>query len=97
MSYQGSNPEGYPDPTANQAVGIVSREEKEAAKAKKRATREYDIRAAMNTERDDREQIEAIRKMMAEKEEKKRAREIRKGLRRKRIHAFLHGKKADKH
>ena len=34
----------------------------------------------MNTERDDREQIEAIRKMMAEKEEKKRAREIRKGL-----------------
>ena len=54
-------------------------------------------RAAMNTERDDREQIEAIRKMMAEKEEKKRAREIRKELRRKRIHAFLHGKKADKH
>lgn len=51
----------------------------------------------MNTERDDREQIEAIRKMMAEKEEKKRAREIRKELRRKRIHAFLHGKKADKH
>lgn len=44
MSYQGNNPEGYPDPTANQAVGIVSREEKEAAKAKKRATREYDIR-----------------------------------------------------
>lgn len=41
MSYQGNNPEGYPDPTANQAVGIVSREEK------KRATREYDIRAAM--------------------------------------------------
>lgn len=35
-------------------------------------------RATMNTERDDREQIEAIRKMMAEKEEKKRAREIRK-------------------
>lgn len=29
MSYQGNNPEGYPDPTANQAVGIVSREEKE--------------------------------------------------------------------
>ena len=54
-------------------------------------------RAVMNTERDDREQIEAIRKMMAEKEEKKRAREIRKGLRRKRIHALLHGKKADKH
>lgn len=25
MSYQGNNPEGYPDPTANQAVGIVSR------------------------------------------------------------------------
>lgn len=47
MSYQGNNPEGYPDPTANQAVGIVSRDEKEAAKAKKRATREYDIRAAM--------------------------------------------------
>lgn len=47
MSYQGNNPEGYPDPTANQAVGIVSREEKEAAKAKKRATREYDIKAAM--------------------------------------------------
>lgn len=47
----------------------------------------------MNTERDDREQIEAIRKMMAEKEEKKRAREIRKRLRRKRIHAFFHGKK----
>lgn len=46
MNYQGNNPEGYPDPTA-QAVGIVSREEKEAAKAKKRATREYDIRAAM--------------------------------------------------
>jgi hypothetical protein len=44
MNYQGNNPEGYPDPTANQAVGIVSREEKEA---KKRATREYDIRAAM--------------------------------------------------
>ena len=43
----------------------------------------------MNTERDDREQIEAIRKMMAEKEEKKRAREIRKELRRKRIRAFL--------
>ena len=43
----GKNAEGYPDPTANQAVGIVSREEKEAAKAKKRATREYDIRAAM--------------------------------------------------
>lgn len=34
MNYQGNNPEGYPDPTANQAVGIVSREEKEAAKAK---------------------------------------------------------------
>ena len=51
----------------------------------------------MNTERDDREQIEAIRKMMAEKEEKKRAREIRKRLRRKRIHTFFHGKKADKH
>lgn len=33
MNYQGNNPEGYPDPTANQAVGIVSREEKEAAKA----------------------------------------------------------------
>ena len=47
MNYQGNNPEGYPDPTANQAVGIVSREEKEAAKAKKRAAREYDIRAAM--------------------------------------------------
>lgn len=45
MSYQGNNSEGCPDPTANQAVGIVSREEKEAAKAKKRATREYDIRA----------------------------------------------------
>ena len=45
MSYQENNPEGYPDPTANQAVGIVSREEKEAAKAKKRATREF--RAAM--------------------------------------------------
>lgn len=44
MSYQGNNPEGYPDPTANQAVGIVFREEKEA---KKRAAREYDIRAAM--------------------------------------------------
>lgn len=44
MSYQGNNPEGYPDPTANQAVGIVSREEKEV---KKRAAREYDIRAAM--------------------------------------------------
>lgn len=44
MSYQGNNPEGYPDPTANQAVGIVSREEKEA---KKRTAREYDIRAAM--------------------------------------------------
>lgn len=44
MSYQGNNPEGYPDPTANQAVGIVSREEKET---KKRAAREYDIRAAM--------------------------------------------------
>ena len=28
MNYQGNNPEGYPDPTANQAVGIVSREEK---------------------------------------------------------------------
>lgn len=41
MNYQGNNPEGYPDPTANQAVGIVSREEKEAAKAKKRAAREY--------------------------------------------------------
>lgn len=51
----------------------------------------------MNTERDDREQIEVIRKMMAEKEEKKRAREIRKGLRRKRIRAIFHGKKADKH
>lgn len=24
MNYQGNNPEGYPDPTANQAVGIVS-------------------------------------------------------------------------
>ena len=35
MNYQGNNPEGYPDPTANQAVGIVSREEKEAAKAKR--------------------------------------------------------------
>lgn len=34
----------------------------------------------MNTERDDREQIEAIRKMMAEKEEKKRVREIRKEI-----------------
>ena len=34
MNYQGNNPEGYPDPTANQAVGIVSREEKEAAKAR---------------------------------------------------------------
>ena len=51
----------------------------------------------MHTERDDREQIAAIRKMMAEKEEKTRAREIRKGLRRIRFHAFLHGKKADKH
>lgn len=39
MNYQGNNPEGYPDPTVNQAVGIVSREEKEAAKAKKRAIR----------------------------------------------------------
>ena len=29
MNYQGNNPEGYPDPTANQAVGIVSREEKD--------------------------------------------------------------------
>lgn len=28
MSYQGNNPEGYQDPIANQAVGIVSREEK---------------------------------------------------------------------
>lgn len=37
----------------------------------------------MNTERDDREQIEAIIFLMAEKEEKKRAREIRKRLRRK--------------
>lgn len=35
----------------------------------------------MNTERDDREQIEAIKKMMAEREEKRRAREIRKRLR----------------
>lgn len=34
----------------------------------------------MNTERDDREQIEAIKKMMAEREEKRRAREIRKRL-----------------
>ena len=51
----------------------------------------------MNTERDDREQIEAIRKMMAEKEEKKRAREIRKELRRKRIREIIHGKKTDHH
>lgn len=47
MSYQGNNPEGYPDPTANTAVGIVSRQEKESAKAKKHQSREYDIRAAM--------------------------------------------------
>ena len=47
MERDDRNGEGYPDPTANQAVGIVSREEKEAAKAKKRATREYDIKAAM--------------------------------------------------
>ena len=51
----------------------------------------------MNTERDDREQIEAIKKMMAEREEKRRAREIRKRLRRKRIREIFHGKKADKH
>lgn len=46
MSYQGNNPEGYPDPTANTAVGIVSRQEKEAAKEKNH-NKEYDIRAAM--------------------------------------------------
>ena len=51
----------------------------------------------MNTERDDREQIEAIKKMMAEREEKKRVREIRKRLRRKRIHKIIHGKKTDHH
>lgn len=32
MNYQGNNPEGYPDPTANQAVGIVSREERKLRK-----------------------------------------------------------------
>lgn len=49
MNYQGNNPEGYPDPTANQAVGIVSREERKLRKQRSEqpATREYDIRAAM--------------------------------------------------
>lgn len=47
MSYQGNNPEGYSDPTANQAVGIVFKKEKEAEKAKNRANREHDIRATM--------------------------------------------------
>lgn len=28
MNYQGNNPEGYPDPTANQAVGISYPEKK---------------------------------------------------------------------
>lgn len=47
MNYQGNNPEGYPDPTANTAVGIVSMQERESDKIKKRQSREYDIRAAM--------------------------------------------------
>lgn len=34
MNYQGNNPEGHPDPTANQAVGIVSREEKGSCESK---------------------------------------------------------------
>lgn len=37
MSYQGNNPEGYPDPTANQAVGIVSREERKGSCESKEA------------------------------------------------------------
>lgn len=34
MSYQGNNPEGYPDPTANQAVGIVSKGRKGSCESK---------------------------------------------------------------
>lgn len=52
MSYQGNNPEGYPDPTANTAVCIVSRQEKESAKTKKHQSRDYDIRDAMKAIRE---------------------------------------------
>ena len=50
MNYQGNNPEGYPDPTANQAVGIVSREEKEAAKAKNHKEHAQVVHASRNSQ-----------------------------------------------
>ena len=46
MRHAGTNPEGYPDPTANKAVGNVMREQREDARANRHA-REYDIRAIM--------------------------------------------------
>lgn len=47
----------------------------------------------MNTEKDDQEQMEFLKKWRQEKEEKKRVREIRAKLRRKRIYKILHGGK----
>ena len=46
MNHPGTNPEGYPDPTANTAVGNVMREQREDARTKRHA-RECDIRAVM--------------------------------------------------
>lgn len=34
MNYQGNNPEGYPDPTANQAVGICIQGRKGSCESK---------------------------------------------------------------
>ena len=47
----------------------------------------------MNTEKDDQEQMEFLKKWRQEKEEKKRVREIRAELRRKRIYKIIHGGK----
>ena len=47
----------------------------------------------MNTEKDDQEQMEFLKKWRQEKEEKKRVREIRAELRRKRIYKIFHGGK----
>lgn len=47
----------------------------------------------MNTEQDDREQIEFMKEWVRKKEEKKRVREIRAKLRRERIYKIFHGGK----
>lgn len=47
----------------------------------------------MNTEQDDREQIEFMKEWVRKKEEKKRIREIRAKLRRERIYKIFHGGK----